>query len=341
MIQNLKRRLVVALSIMLVLPGLLSALPMATMEAQAAETYSMSNFLSENVEIEVGKTVNIGDYIYVYSYSGKNSYFASTSKTCTYSSSNQSVATVDASGNVKAIAKGETAVTITKSSTCKKTVNITVVDAGKFSVNVAKKNAAVALSKALPKKVTKDNAYKLLKKVIAYKKAAGETTHGYFNDENKYVTQIIIPEAGKYNIASEMLYMYANKNHPTATPSAKKIQISTAKVSAGKIKITLKKPITSEQILATKIFNMNTSSTQTISWEPVKDLKTGEDLYGEFKIKKGSKQITMVLKRYEYSQTQGKMISKTVKLQKGHKYMIGSKRKTDIGGWAKGRIVKA
>ena len=352
--ENMKKRLAVFLSILFILPTIMSVLPMTSQEVQAGVTYMGWNMTSYNfsgssrvIAVEAGQQFNIGDFVMVYG--GSSSTIASTVK-ASYKSSKTSVAAVDSKGVVKAKKTGKATITI-KYKGQKLSCIVKVEKAGSFGekdIIASAQNEVDALVKNLPSKVTSKNGFSLLKKKADYYKKMTDYTDDYaakisydgFLKENYSTTsKLAVTDASKYYRIQALLTTFAEKNSPTSTRSAKVLKVKSLSAKTSGITMKLNKAVTSDQILASNIessyYNQDTLSQNTSkTFITVYDKTAGNKWYnGMVTLKKGSKSATLVLTEYKYSDGVGKYVK--VKLKKGHTYQIGSSVY-----WTKGKTVK-
>ena len=172
-----KIRLSVFLCIMLVLPSIISVLPMTTTEAVAATNVSLYwNYNTDAannavIQVEKGEKFNIGDYAYVW-FDVMDYGCASQYKGVKYSSNKKSVLAVNSKGIVTAKKTGKATLTI-KYKGQKITKKFQVVKAGTFKDTSAVKGLrkkADKLSKNMPSEITLSNGYKYLNMLKDFKK---------------------------------------------------------------------------------------------------------------------------------------------------------------------------
>lgn len=352
--ENMKKHLAVFLSILFILPTIMSVLPMTSQEVQAGVTYMGWNMTSYNnsissrvIAVEAGQQFNIGDFVMVYG--GSSSTIASMVKT-SYKSNKTSVATVDSKGVVKAKKIGKATITI-KYKGQKLSCIVNVEKAGSFGekdIIASAQNEVDALVKNLPSKVTGKNGFSLLKKKADYYKKMTDYTDDYaakisydgFLKENYSTTsKLAVPDASKYYRIQALLTTFGQKNSPTSTRSAKVLKVKSLSGKTSGITMKLNKAVTSDQILASNIensyYNQDTLNQNTSkSYITVYDKTAGNKWYsGMVTLKKGSRSATLVLTEYKFSGGAGKYVK--VKLKKGHTYQIGSSVY-----WTKGKTVK-
>ena len=352
--ENMKQRLAVFLSILFILPTIMSVLPMTAQEVQAGVTYMGWNMTSYNysgssrvIAVEAGQQFNIGDFVTIY---GNGSTIASMVK-ASYKSNKTSVATVNSKGIVNAKKTGEATITI-KYKGQKLSCLLKVEKAGSFGekddVLVEVQQEVNTLVKNLPSKITAKNGFLLLKKKADYytkmtdytrKYVAKVSYDGFLKENFSTTSKLVIPEAGKYYRIQMLLSQFATKNSPTSTRSAKVLKVKSLSANTRSITIKLNKAVTSNQHLACNIdnydFNKDTLNQRTAkSIIIIYDKSAGNKEYiGTVTLKKGSKSATVVLTESKYSGG----IYKTVKvnMKKGHTYQLGSSY-----DWTKGKTVK-
>lgn len=351
--ENMKKRLAVFLSILFILPTIMSVLPMTAQEVQAGVTYMGWNMTSYNysgssrvIAVEAGQQFNIGDFVTIY---GNGSTIASMVK-ASYKSGKTSVATVNSKGVVKAKKTGKATITI-KYKGQKLSCIVNVEKAGSFGekdIIASAQNEVDALVKNLPSKVTGKNGFSLLKKKADYYKKMTDYTDDYaakisydgFLKENYSTTsKLAVPDASKYYRIQALLTTFGQKNSPTSTRSAKVLKVKSLSGKTSGITMKLNKAVTSDQILASNVesyyYNQDTLNQNTSkSYITVYDKTAGNKWYsGMVTLKKGSRSATLVLTEYKFSGGAGKYVK--VKLKKGHTYQIGSSVY-----WTKGKTVK-
>ena len=353
MIENMKMRLAVFLSILFILPTIMSVLPMTSQEVQAGVTYMGCNMTSYNysgssrvIAVEAGQQFNIGDFVTIY---GNGSTIASMVK-ASYKSNKTSVATVNSKGIVNAKKTGKATITI-KYKGQKLSCIVNVEKAGSFGekdIIASAQNEVDALVRNLPSKVTGKNGFSLLKKKADYYKKMTDYTDDYaakisydgFLKENYSTTsKLAVPDASKYYRIQALLTTFGQKNSPTSTRSAKVLKVKSLSGKTSGITMKLNKAVTSDQILASNVesyyYNQDTLNQNTSkSYITVYDKTAGNKWYsGMVTLKKGSRSATLVLTEYKFSGGAGKYVK--VKLKKGHTYQIGSSVY-----WTKGKTVK-
>nr|MBQ8251854.1 hypothetical protein [Lachnospiraceae bacterium] len=355
-----KIRLAVFLSIMMVLPSIVSVLPMTATEASAASKVTIGWFYDINrlegtpVQVEKGAKFYVGDYAYVDD--GGTFGTATMFSKVKYSSTKKSVASVNSKGYFTAKKTGTTNIKIKYKG---KTISqkFTVVKKGTWKQTSAVKGLNKAVKKvksSIPKKVTKSNAFKTTKARNTYNTSAGKysskiTSSGFLMETVEYEDgssstspscKLAVPEAGRYYYLDYLLYAYATKNSPTSTRSSKAMKISSVSASTKQITVKLKKAITEEHILATNIefsyYNKTPNKKSAVTFVSIYDKTAGENHMGLATLKKGSKTVKIQLAEYVYDEEAGQSVLVTKKLQKGHTYKIGHKKLA----WGSGKTVK-
>lgn len=357
--KRFKIRLAVFLSILMVLPSVIMALPVATTEVLAADACNMywSGYYG-TTEVEQGQKFYIGDSVNVTTYGSKFWTGTASLISASYSSSNASVASVNKKGYFKAIAPGKTKITIRYKG--KKVIqSIQVVEAGAFTETEAVlglRKRADKLKKKIPSKITAKSGYTLYKFAADVKAYADK--HLYEVSENGYITEkpeygnnayrtakLAVPQAGRYSTYMAALKNnFGYKNNPTSTRSAKVMQISSASAKPNLITVKLKKKIDITQILAARICNDGLKNEQIkgkgkayIRLEIINTKK--KDKYGipesysaVGEIRQGSSVLKIRSFKKYISQ---KSTYAKVKLKKGSSYRIGSGSNT----WSRGKTV--
>lgn len=344
MVRNMKIRMAVFLCIVMVLPSIVSVLPMTATEVSAASdvTVNWDYYISKNnnkaIQVEKGQKFNIGDYVRI---SDGNSYkCASMLKNVSYKSSKKSVATVDSKGNFNAKKTGTTTITV-KYKGQKITYKFKVVKAGTFGNTKAirnLKNASKKVASGMPGKITVSNGYKYLQKKETYYKSAGKysleiNSAGFLIEPVKqgnytdYTSgcKLAVPQAGRINYLEQLLYQYSSKNSPTSTRSSKGMKIASVSASTSQITIKVKNKVTADHILAANIehssFNEKVSKNTAKIYVYVYDQTAKQSYTGVGTITKGSK--TVKVKIGEFSYNDGKTKFSAKKLKKGHTYVLG------------------
>lgn len=355
--KTMKVRLAVFLSILMILPSIISVLPMASTEVLAADnsTSLYWNWSSEykTIEVEEGQQFYLGDYACVNTYGSTYWYGNASLVKATYTSSNKSVATIDSKGYFSAKSTGTTTVTVKYKGKKIKTV-IKVVPEGTFatSKNISGlKKKAEAISKQIPSKITTKNGFKLYKVVAEYEtyiEGSNEiSARGFLKEPITFATssftyyketaKLAVPQAGRYCILRSMLNNYGLQNNPTGTRGAKLLKVKSVSATKSAITIKLKKKIDTTQILAARILGYNvgnealTGNTKAYTYVYVYDKKTQQGFRCKAELKKGSK--TIKLTPMKYSEKSGKWVK--TKLTKGHTYVLETKYY-----WTKGKTVK-
>lgn len=356
--KNVRMRLAVLLSMIMVLPSIIAVLPVTQTNVLAASTSVSMSWIygkyNEPIEVEQGQEFYIGDCVTVSIY-GKKSWFGTASMvSASYSSSRTSVAAVDANGYFIAKEPGSTKVTVTfRGKKCE--YEIKVVEAGTFAEKeVAKELQEIAkkFPQKLPSKITTNTAYSLYKIAAEAKQCANKykniiSEDGYLleksaSNSNYYqrTTQLAAPMAGRFKTFMDLLKNdFGYKNNPTSTKSAKVMKIKSASAKPNAITLKLKKKIDATQVIAAricydgigneKIKGANTAYIQV--W--IIDAKKENSITGIAEIKKGS--ATVKIKSFQRYDNK-KFKSVKVKLKKGQKYIIQDGIKT----WTNARIVK-
>lgn len=352
-----KIRLAVFLCIMMVLPSIVSVLPMTAQDVSAAQylylgwCWDIEEYKKSSVEIEQGATFNVGDYAYITD--GKLGGTASLFAKAKYTSGKKSVATVSSKGILTAKNIGMTTIKIKYKG---KTISakFKVVEKDSLSSGDAAKSlqeAVNTMTAAIPSKITKANALKSVKAKNNYSSEAQNyskeiSSTGFLYEEVKdgnftswkRTNKLAVPTAGRYLYFDNLLYQYATKNSPTSTNSSKALKISSASANTKQITIKLKKPVTVNHILATNIewtqYNKTPNKQSAVAYISVYDKKTYETYVGLATLKKGSKVLNITLTKSEW--VDGVYTTKNVKLKKGHTYVIGAKNLA----WGDGKTVK-
>ena len=350
-------RLSIFLCIMMVLPSIVSVLPMTAQEVSAAQnlyvdwSYDISKHEKSSIEIEQGAIFNVGDYAYITdgNLSGTASLFAKAK----YTSGKKDVASVNSKGLLTAKNIGISTIKIKYKG---KTISakFKVVEKGSLSNGDAAKGLQEAIntmSASIPPKITKANALISLQAKNNYTSASKNfskeiSNTGFLYEEVKdgnytYTTlsnKLAVPNAGRYLYFDNLLYQYAAKNSPTSTRGSKALKISSVSANTKQITIKTKKAVTAENILATNIeyssYNPTPNKTSATAYIYVYDKTTGDTYVGLATLKKGSKVLNIKLNKSEW--VNGVYTTKTVKLKKGHTYVIGAKNLA----WGNGKTVK-
>lgn len=357
---NLKKRLAIFLSILFVLPAIVTMLPMNPLEVSAATTVSLSlsyNLQDTNtVQVEAGQGFYFGDYVSVSQVSKtKSTYNYASELKASYASSEKKVADIGSDGYVETKKAGKTKITVTYKKK-KLTCTLEVVPAGTLT---AENSAAVKkletqaknLSKKMTNQITTANGYNVIKALNAYDKAAKNeavsktvSVDGFLKEmtENagytyyKISNKLVVPLAGRKMVLENIAYAYGHDNNPTGTTTAKQLKISSVTANTSAITVKTTKKVDNVQILAAHIMNRswNTSvsgkkATFTVA---ITDASTNKYYTGVGELNKGSNVIKITLKEYYYKN--GKSGYKNVKLVKGHTYELGYS-----DDWAKGKKV--
>ncbi len=352
--KSLKMRLAVFLSILMVLPAVITILPTAATDVSAS---SSKPFLSwcwgdddtySTIQIEKGQSFYIGDYghIYISQPSGLPVFGSFSMFQCSYSSSKKSVATVNRKGLVSTKKTGTTTLTL-KYSGQKLTVKLQVVAAGSFkkpgSFSRQKKDAA-SLAKKTPSRITTKNGFSLIKQLRKYEKAIDERatdslyidSWGFLRENDQRTNKLILPDSSRTLTLNLMMMNYGIENSPTSTTSAKVMKIRSISATPDKVTIKIKKKLDASQILAVRILNstgenLNLSGTSTAYLSMMLyDKKDSSSMYYcKALIKKGSDTLTLI--PYQYNNPTIK-----ARLKKGHSYYLEYSRT----GWTKGKTVK-
>lgn len=352
MVNNFKKRLAVFLSILMVLPGILSVLPMTAQEVQAGNVYMSWEFSSgqiysndkPTISVEAGQKFYIGDYVYVSDDTNYETGSASMVK-ASYRSSKPSIASVNSKGYVTTKKTGKSTITVKFKGETIKCV-LKVVKKGSFGNKQAAKALRKEVSKLeakIPSKLTGKNGFALKAQRKAYSSVveswedttiSGAITYdGFLKRETG---KLIVPQAGRFHTADRMLWNFANKNNPTSTRSAKVFQIASASASAAtsQIKVTFKKAVTADQILALQIYESSTNEKNGKStgsaYVSIYDVKGKKWVYGIMDVKKGSK--TGVIKNIEFYDVNAGGGMRKLKLKKGCTYELG-----ESDSWSKGK----
>ena len=355
--KTMKIRLAVFLSILLVLPTIVAALPMASTEALAAGNdvsmyWNWDVASHPTIEVEAGQQFYLGDYAILNIYGKKPWYGRVSLVKATYTSSKKAVATVNKSGYFTAKKTGTTTVTV-KYKGKKITTKIKVVPKGTFatSENISGlQKKAEALSKQIPKKITTKNGFALYKVVSDYQKYTDEVNdigvEGFLKEAvtvngnytyYKNTAQLAVPQAGRYAALNAMLSNYGWENNPTGTKGAKLFKIKSVSATKSSIVIKLKKKIDTVQVLATRINGYNlgneelSGNTKAYAGVYVYDKKTHESFRCKAEVKKGSNTLKLI--PMKYSPQKGEWVKTTLK--KGHTYVLETR-----DYWTKGKTVK-
>lgn len=350
--ENMRKRLAVFLCILFVLPAIMAVMPQTAQEVQAANVSMYWNGTMSTtqgkVTVEQGAKFYVGDHLVVYDGLVKTGSMVKAS----YSSSKKSVASVNGKGYVEAKSTGTAKITVKykgKSQTC----TLKVVKAGSFGKKDAYTklaDAAETVAKGIPSKITTSNGFGLLKKKNDYQSVANSVTEeitsdGFIKEKkssagySSSTEKLAVPKAGRFYRLCEELNVYAAKNSPLATRSAKVAKIASASANTQKVTIKLKKAIGKEQMLAMKINfsgypeeNLKAGSNKVYFYMSLINKNKLSDTYTALAcMTKGSKTITVTPQKY--SAGKGKFVN--AKLKKGATYSLGGK-----ADWTKGKTVK-
>lgn len=355
-----KARLAVFLCILLVMPSVLSVLPMTAQEVSAADTvvywnYSF-NYSNDTVfKIERGEKFYIGDYAYIWD--GNNSYgCASQYNKVKYSSNKKSVLSVNSKGLVTAKKTGKATITI-KYKGKKITKKFQVVKAGTFKNTSAVKGLrtrATKISQNMPSRIGLSNGYKYLNTCIEYsdyaskhsteigttgilmkKSSFSDASYVYYSSSDK----LAVPQAGRYFLLEQKLNAYATKNSPTSTTGSKRLTIASVSANKNAITVKAKQNVTAAHILAANItargLNDTISKQAAKTYVTIYDVTDTKIYTGVASLTKGSKTVTIKPYNYTYNSKTGNSEFTCLKLKKGHTYRIGSDME-----WGNGRTVK-
>ena len=342
--KNIKMRLAVLLSVMMILPSIVTILPVASMRVSAATTYVYMNWGAvSNTQVEQGQEFYIGDFVNVYVYGGKSWNGTASMTSVSYSSSKPSVGSVTKKGYFTAKKPGKTKITV-KYKGKKVEGEIEVVEAGTFPETTAisgLRECAGKLSVKIPSKITLKNAYSLYKlaadvKAYVNKHSKAINVDGYTVQKSEYsdyyypTSSLVVPQAGRYKtFMATLKNKFGYKNNPTSTRSAKVLRIQSASAKTNKITVKLKKKVDATQIMAARICNEDvgnellTGNNKAYFKVPIIDAKSKiyTVYYGIAEINKGS--AIMKIKSFEqYVSKKGKYVK--AKLKKGRTYIIDS-----------------
>lgn len=334
--KKMKRHLAVFFSTLLVLSAVLEMLPQPGTETwagiarRAPMVWARSSGkprVPGKMTVEQGQKFYIGDYLDVCS-----TWETASMVKAAYATSRDDIATVDSKGCVETIAVGTTVIGVTyKGYTAK--CRLKVVEAGSLGTNAdytKLSQAAEEIAGAMPSKVTADNGFDLLKKVMKYKEVAESVEHciseiGYLQEADEhnemvfYVTkELAVPQAGRYRTLDAMLKRYGDKVK-SFSPKAKSISAKTNKIT-----IKLKKAPTKAQVLSIKIHNRGlwqensrNSDKCCYSVSLTNTRNKRDSCTGFVYLSKGSKTMTILPKKSK----KGKDVN--TKLKKGVTYWIG------------------
>lgn len=356
--KQMKIRLAVFLVLMMVLPSIVSVLPMTATEVSAASgdiiyvnwNYQWGYQNSDVVQVEKGQKFYVGDYVTIseYAKSGKfKSYKVASLLKATYTSSKKSVATVDKKGYLTTKGTGTTTITV-KYKGKKVSRKLKVVPTGDFGYGddlAAIQKKAEELATKIPKKVTAKNGFSIIKLKTDYEEFLQNSENSVYGiNANGMILnyavsgttrELVVPQASRYNVIDRMLGEYASKNSPTSTRSSKVLKIKSASAKTNQITIKLKNKVSAEQLLAAKCsytsWGQPKGSNKAYIYVYFHDSAQKTYYYGKGELVKGSKVIKVT--PYKYSSKTYKYVR--TKLKKGKTYVLGSK--TD---WTKGKSVK-
>lgn len=345
MITNMKKRLAVYLAVLMMLPAVVAALPMALTEVSAASNSSLYWNLPYNIKemkVEKGQDFYVGDYVNAYTYGAKAWSGTASQIKAKYSSSKKAVATVNSKGYFQAKKTGTTTITVSYGGK-KLSMKFTVVPAKSLEAsgsvsNISNKAAAIA--KKIPSKITAKNGFQMLKLVTDFEAAingqSAISNRGILRSNYSEGDKLIVPKAGRYLALKAMLTAFGTKNNPTSTRSAKVMKIKSVSATPKAITVKLQKKLDATQILAARILN-SYQNTQTSGASKayihvnVYDTTKSHLYSGQAELKKGSSTLKITLQQYSYSDSKPKALT----LQKGHTYQLESKPY-----WTKGKTVK-
>lgn len=350
---TMKTRLAVFLSILLILPAIVAVLPMTSVDVSAAGNVSMSwiwqfsNTKNEPMQVEKGQKFYVGDYADVYVSSDDDyGYLIASMVNATYTSSNKSVATVNKDGYMTAKKTGTTTITI-KYKGKKLSAKFKIVPAGTFGNEDAiagLKSAADKVAKNVVSKVTTKNGFSLCKVKADYEAYVSDVSDvldskGMLKEDIKSTytvggktytstykgvkNKLAVPQAGRYQYLSSLLFAYGWEHSPTSTVPSKMMKIKSISATKNTITVKIKKKLTAEQILGARAYdsymNKEVKDKKTAySSEAIYDTKNMHIGYVKVQMKKGSNTL--------------KLTPQNVKLTKGKKYRLGSKY-----SWGKGK----
>ncbi len=346
---HMKIRLSVFLCIMMVLPSILSVLPMTAQEVSAASNvflywnYEMGSSGMKTIEIEKGQSFYIGDYAYISD--GSKYGCASQFSKAKYTSSKKSVITINSKGILTAKKTGKATVTI-KYNGKKIIQKIEVVPKGSFDAEDIVSGfqpKADKIANTMPSKITTSNGYKHLQTLKDYENYVAEnrediSSGGFLKDVYSNSNQLAVPQAGRYFALTQLMYQYSSKNSPTATSSSKALKPVSASATTKAIKVKTKQKATTAHILATKISysSMNDTNKKTADcYVYITDTNTNTEYMAIATITKGSKTITITPIKRTYDPYTETYKNKKLSLKKGHTYQIG-----DSMSWGNGMKVK-
>lgn len=358
--KNFKKRLAVFLSILFVLPTILSVLPQTATEVQAATTCRMyartgtSNGNSTTLYVMVGQKFCVGDYVSASIVSGtKYEYYSTVSSTSStrYKSSNTSVASVDSKkGTVTPKKTGKTTISVSLKG-AKHNIVLYVEKKGKYQMNSVDKKIDAAAKKVAAdatKSINSKNAYSIYKNMVTYRNLQEKSTGAqifyagvmavYDNNTLKYV--IMSPSMAKIAKVEDKLYKYGEKNSALSTRSANLVKIQSVSATPTKITFKLKKKVNHAQILGTMCEGFNAAVGKKI------DSKTAYASFGftvadkyiraTVTMKEGSDTITISDFKYtKYKESDKQYHTYKYSFTKGKSYSFGSKQM-----WCGARRVK-
>lgn len=334
--KKMKRHLAVFFSTLLVLSAVLEVLPQPGTETWASITSiapmiwvrgSAKPRVPGRMTVEQGQKFYIGDYLDV-----KNGTRETASMVkAAYATSRDDIATVDSKGCVETIAVGTTVIGVTyKGYTAK--CRLKVVEAGSLGTKAdytKLSQSAEEIAGAMPSKVTADNGFDLLKKVMKYEEVAESVEHciseeGFLQEADEhnemvfYVTrELAVPQAGRCRTLDAMLRRYGDKVK-SFSPKVKSISAKTNKIT-----IKLKKAPTKAQVLSIKIYdrlfwqeNSRSSNKCCYSVSLTNTRNKRDGCIGFAYLSKGSKTMTILPKKLK----KGKYVN--TKLKKGVTYGI-------------------
>lgn len=353
--RNIKRRVAVFLSILLILPSIFAVLPQTTEEVQAKTTYYLSTTVGYMVTTDqdrttylytmVGTKFHIGDFVEATKTAGSGGYSVPLGRVSgisgvKYQSSNTKAAVVDSkSGLVTPKATGTATIKMKfNGAECK--INVTVLKKNTYSMNSAAKkieNAAKKLSKDVNKKVTSQNAFALSKKVNAYnqvvekyrdKSNVSAANYSVLNDfSGARVKQVIMSgEIASVARLQFKLREFAKKTSGFSTNSAVNVKVKSVSATPTKITYRLKKKATKTQVLGAKCACAYNSTKDAgnagVAYAAVGICWQNQWIYGTAKLKAGSDIVTVTdfkiwnTKTYQYEKR---------KLKRGRTYQVGNK----------------
>ena len=316
-----KKRLLVFLCVILVVPSLLQVLPTSTIsqvEAGATMwgTYALQRDFRTNkvlpVTVEVGEKVNLS---YFFMCAGSNSKawsLAEEKKGVRYSSSKPSVVSVNKEGLINPMKTGSAPISITFIGKTE-SVPIKVVKKGKLKLSSFKKQekSAKEFLKVCDKKITSKNQYEILKKYLTFRDCCGAgyelrnkiDENGLKVEKSKnpngpsYVTKnvILAPNVAKAKVKSMKVLDYFKKRSPVGTNTSKWFKVKKVNVpnpGATTFTIALKNKVTASQLysLQAQFGRCDGRDNMAEFWVwLVDDEGKVMDCYG--KVKKGSDKI--------------------------------------------------